>query len=793
MNAVLSGSQWLRRSGSNKRAGAGSPGNAQSGTQSTLPPPPPAAQMRRTNPESPPASDSRSFEEPLWPTYEPPMLQLQTQRPSSAISDTASSTNNWTLDLGLSTPARARKSSSNSNGRAQLLANATDHAKTSFLALVDETQPGTSYSHELKHKLIARRTSKESSAGGSDFSHAHVFEASESHELPLRNETPHSHHTFGGSSGSGGIEVDRRHGATLGQHGRRASSPSIVAASSHYASNASSRSEAESLPAGTPEPVRGLDSVASECSVGLLSIASGLSRAPSGRAGTFDAGSFEWRASHSPRSRTTSRPTAENGAISSAEACSPLQSEHDSSLQHKDDITQRLPGEKKPRPRVESMPDPGVLHSSSPSRGRHRHVSLPAKASRARARSEGPPRIRVRSGTPLDMQMSDVAQANSDPFKESCRDQPQDERLWAVYPSSRAALGYSSSATLLCARESTHSILTFITASPRLSSTFLIEPNRDPFSDAFSSSSSSTVHVPWPEIDDSRQKTACEHFEEESVWIPLPIRPVHKSLPSSHRPVSASFLSAPPRELRRNWRNEQREKRRQSAHDSRREQPLEVPSTLHEVWAAAEQSSPIVQEPFALQDFQIANMPEFEMTPSLQSSRVGWIGRSISLGRLALVPLGGWCFVFGFICPPLWWVGALYPRRRTPLPPRRLGTSPHYSGGPISEWPDTRPGARKPLYDQRSRGGWLSSGLSRCIEGTEKDDLPQRRGRSSKPTSSRGIEGGPAAIARSAAMEREAAPWEWRRRNRVMSLISAPLLSAIIAATIWACVTASVP
>ncbi|SDA01276.1 BZ3500_MvSof-1268-A1-R1_Chr10-1g02554 [Microbotryum saponariae] len=790
MNAVLSGSQWLRRSGSNKKAGAGSLGNSQSGTQSTLPLPPPAAQMRRTNPEAPPASDSRSFEEPLWPTYEPPMIQHQTQRPSSAISDAANSTNNWTLDLGLSTPSRARKTSSHSNGRAQLLANATDHAKTSFLALVGEIQPGTSYSTGSKQKSIARRTSKESSAGGSDFSHAHVFEESESHELPLRNETPHSHHTFGGSSRSGGIEVDRRRGATLGQHGRRASSPSIVASSSHFASVASSRSEAESLPAGTPERVRALDSVASECSVGLLSVASGLSRAPSGRAGTFDAGSFEWRASHSAQSRITSRPTAENGAISSAEACSPLQSEHDSSLQDKEGITQGLTGEKKPRSRVESMPDPDVLHSSSPSRGRRRHLSLPARNSRARARSEGPPRVRVRSGTPLDMQMFDVAQANSDPFQESRRDQPQDDRLWAVYPSSRAALGYSSSATLLCARESTHSILTFITASPRLSSTFLIEPShnvRDPFSDAFSSSSS--VHVPWPEIDDSKQKTACEHFEEESVWIPLPIRPVHKSLPTSHRPVSASFLSAPPRELRRNWRNEQREKRRQSAHDSRREQLLDVPSTLHEVWAAAEQSSPITQEPLALQDFKIANMPEFEMTPSLQSSRVGWISRSISLGRLALVPLGGWCFVFGFICPPLWWIGAVYPRRRTPLTPRQLGTSPNHSGGPISEWPDTRPGARKPLYDRRSRGGWLSSGLSRCIEGTGRDDLPQRRGRSSEPTSSRGIEGGPAAIARSAAMEREAAPWEWRRRNRVMSLISAPILSAIIAATIWACVS----
>ncbi|SCV73993.1 BQ2448_6423 [Microbotryum intermedium] len=794
MNSVLAGSQWLRRSSSSNKAKASRLHDSRSGPPSTEPTSPHAAATLKTSAASSPAPDEPVFDGPLWPTYEPPIVQIDTHWSPSAISDAASSTNNWTLDLGLSSPSRARKTSPHSNGRGQLLSNATDHAGTSLLSLVDEVQPDTPYSKGSKRRSITRRTSKESSAGGSNFSHAHDFEENESHEFPLRNETPHSHHTFGGSSKSGGPNVVRKHGTSraidTSGHGRRSSSPSIVAPSSQYASVDSSRSEAESLPAGSSERVLRIDSVASELSAGLLTVATRSSRAPSGRADTFDAGSFEWRASHhSHRRAATSRPKADS-AVSSSEAHSPLRSEHDSTPKIPDERTQRLPGEKNCPPRVESMPNSNALNSSGPSRGRHRHHSLPARASRARARSEGPPRVRVRACAPLDMFGS--PQDHSDPFQERNRHQAPDERLWAVYPSSRAALGYSSSATLLCARESTHSILTFITASPRLSSTFLIETSnngQDPFTDA--SSSSSTVHLPWPEIGELGHKTAHEQFEEEPVWIPLPIRPVHKSLPSSHRPSSANFLTASPRELRRSWRQEQREQRRQSAHESRREQPLDVPSTLHEVWATAEQPSCFMQESESLEEGGISSMCEFEMTPSLQSSRVGWISRSISFGRLALVPLGGWYFVFGFICPPLWWIGAFYPRRAAPLTGSRFATLSNNPGGPISQWPDTRAGARRPLHDPSSRGGWLSGRISRWIEGADTNSLLQRRAKSCRSSSSRGIEGGPVAIARVAAMEREAAPWQWRRRNRVMSLISAPILFAIVAATIWACVSSA--
>lgn len=286
-------------------------------------------------------------------------------------------------------------------------------------------------------------------------------------------------------------------------------------------------------------------------------------------------------------------------------------------------------------------------------------------------------------------------------------------RTWEmlVRPSSRAALEWSSMAD--GTRGSLSAVAaTFLSTSPPLSPKTVL--TLDPFADPNASTLSLELEV----------------YIEDELLLPFPIQPVASTLPPSRRlSASSNFYSAPPCELRKSWRREQR---LSAARTSRAVSPVEmgeVDGALLGDVAGGQQS--------------------------FTSSRPGFFHR-IPLGPLPLLPLGAWLFAAGFLLPFCWWIGAFYrsssPNRPSSTLPARLeevkvaSPSPLGSDGHSTAWRDLRP-----AWEAR-RGR-----LSRLLEGRRE---------------------GPYEI--------EASDWVWRRRNRVMSGVSVVLLGVCGGVGVWA-------
>ncbi|KAM0753882.1 hypothetical protein T439DRAFT_346188 [Meredithblackwellia eburnea MCA 4105] len=302
-------------------------------------------------------------------------------------------------------------------------------------------------------------------------------------------------------------------------------------------------------------------------------------------------------------------------------------------------------------------------------------------------------------------------------------------KLFEVKGSMRAAVAFAAAPTK-------SSLFSIIHVGPSLSPAAVIDIHElqqegDPFSDEKAHS------VPgdgWSVID----------VDEDSVVIPLPTAPLKSAVPQILLHSPSDFLPATPRELRRSYRREQR----LSAKNSR------IPATVIEVRNSLESSSRVDA------DSQLLSQPITSPPVSFQppEPREPSVSSSISSKRsplshifprtLALVPLGAWLFVAGWVFPPLWWLELKFPLK-----------------GPMSTWPDRRTGAREPDFTGDPRGGF-----ERVIEG---------KGRWWE------IEPGWQTAQQSILV--------WRKRNRVkiqtsfrMAILSVFLLAAIVAVAVWA-------
>jgi hypothetical protein len=221
---------------------------------------------------------------------------------------------------------------------------------------------------------------------------------------------------------------------------------------------------------------------------------------------------------------------------------------------------------------------------------------------------------------------------------------------------------------------------------------------------------------------------------EADIMIPLPTEPVKSTLVYSPR-GDRNFLSAPPRKLRKLWRREKRIKAREkqalwrlsispqpssgipTIQSSPGTTPGATPRTTLEI---RPDSRPFLSASSPLREDWIPEADDTRLTRSLLESENDTRRRGLSTGPkgrstwsvstptaalnggatthsdvlsstsastrtfivplppglrpLTLIPTNAWCFVFGFIFPPLWWFGALYPitirRRRRSRRPR---------------------------------------------------------------------------------------------------------------------------
>ncbi|KAK4702466.1 hypothetical protein P7C70_g3761, partial [Phenoliferia sp. Uapishka_3] len=288
---------------------------------------------------------------------------------------------------------------------------------------------------------------------------------------------------------------------------------------------------------------------------------------------------------------------------------------------------------------------------------------------------------------------------------------------FVVKTSDYAAVSYSPTSTRSSFPASILSSI--LPLSPPLTPAEVIDshhPTSDPFSD-----DSRIVKTPtrdsWSAIDLSPS----EPFETK-VIIPLPASPIKSAVPQTFLNSPPNFLSATPRELRKAWRREQRNS---ESNDARFPSPIpeeeRVSCEARRGWETSDGAGAAFLPP-SLTTPRTPALPLHSRRPSLHSS---FSSKQNPLHRLmprsfALVPTGAWLFVFGFLMPPCWWVGAMYPRVAKSQGGARdqVGLTnvkvERNSSGPMSEWPDRREGAREPNFDG-SRG---SGRLSKLVEGS---------------------------------------------------------------------------
>lgn len=260
----------------------------------------------------------------------------------------------------------------------------------------------------------------------------------------------------------------------------------------------------------------------------------------------------------------------------------------------------------------------------------------------------------------------------------------------------------------------------YIDPSPRLSATRTIDlAELDPFTDG--------SEAP-PKISSS----SFIYDDEITVVLPFPVAPIASTIPSQYLHSPSNFLSGPPKQLRREWKREQR-----------RSLMARSPSPIQTLQRAA---SPGLEprSSFDEQGRPLTPQGEFDQLvvpvvtcrssgnglpstrpighhsphPSLASSiNSGW-SLPHFMSPLALVPTGAYLFLLGFIFPPFWWIGAFTPRlvnrkKRRDYGGVRLAEVKVEGGkpfGPLTEWPDHREGARRPSSGagQGVKGGWIT-------------------------------------------------------------------------------------
>jgi hypothetical protein len=232
--------------------------------------------------------------------------------------------------------------------------------------------------------------------------------------------------------------------------------------------------------------------------------------------------------------------------------------------------------------------------------------------------------------------------------------------------------------------------------------------------------------------------TPLDYAGEADVMIPLPTEPVKSSLAYSPR-SDRNFLSAPPRKLRKLWRRERRaesRERRALMRMSMSPQPSSVIPTLEsspavtprttleirpearpflythsplrEDWSPSPENTDLLGVatgsggggPQGRSVWSLSNPPTATGAAGIRagafsdaissnsaSTRTFIVPLPAFLVPLTLIPSNAWCFVFGFVFPPLWWVGALYPITAVRPRRRRNLTRFHHrlgGGGPFS-------------------------------------------------------------------------------------------------------------
>ncbi|BGP18116.1 hypothetical protein JCM10213v2_006167 [Rhodosporidiobolus nylandii] len=129
--------------------------------------------------------------------------------------------------------------------------------------------------------------------------------------------------------------------------------------------------------------------------------------------------------------------------------------------------------------------------------------------------------------------------------------------------------------------------------------------------------------------------------------------------------------------------------------------------------------------------------------------------------KLQNAPVGAWLFVGGFLCMPLWWVGAFWPKLERE---REKRTEEKGVGNEKLQPPASANYTNFPRTRARSR---TESALGKLLgPGASSASLPLA---STSP----------------AAAHQHARALVWRRRNRLMSWLSVVILAAVIAFAAW--------
>ena len=284
--------------------------------------------------------------------------------------------------------------------------------------------------------------------------------------------------------------------------------------------------------------------------------------------------------------------------------------------------------------------------------------------------------------------------------EDGSKTETEQEQPFEVKSSRSAAVSWTS-ATLPTRTSFSHTVLhTILPLSPPLTPAQVINMHDEanPFSDDAARAKTPTQDDQWSAIDLD---------DDPSVVIPLPPGPIKSAVPQPFLHSPPNFLSATPRELRAAWRREQRD-----SLTARGPSPITEERTsveLRDSWNALDGAHAAFLPPSPLTPTTpMTARPAHLHRPSLGSSLASKQNPFHRLlpRPLALVPTGAYLFVFGFVCPPLWWLGAVYPRAPKPAAQASAALTNvrvERQYGPLSEWPDRREGAWEPTFDG-SRG-----------------------------------------------------------------------------------------
>ncbi|GAA6031277.1 hypothetical protein JCM8097_005580 [Rhodosporidiobolus ruineniae] len=179
----------------------------------------------------------------------------------------------------------------------------------------------------------------------------------------------------------------------------------------------------------------------------------------------------------------------------------------------------------------------------------------------------------------------------------------------------------------------------------------------------------------------------------------------------------------------------------------------------------ADSGTVVIPFPPALPPSSQDSTTAFPPSPPVPLSSLPRPQRSF-VGRLGDVSPGAWLFVGGFVCLPAWWVGAFWP-----------AVEAGEGGGE----------GRKEGEKGIEGGKWgLKPPASSKYTALPSSSLPPRRSRTpSALTTLLGSSSTSLAFPSSAEARRRAEALVWRRRNRLMSLLSMLILAAVVGFAVW--------